>query len=202
MLIMSFHYFVQEDSGILDGKVLKDTLWYKLSFFTHITFGGIAITLGPFQFLNQWIEGKPSLHKTLGYVYSAAVVIASCTGLIIAQFAMGGVITQIGFSTLSIIWFFSLIVSIKKVLQRDICAHKKWMQINYALTFSAITQRSILLFAFMPSFSFMPIYQLSSWLSWIINLLVVMYFIRKSASDTVTDLEAHHQGRPFGYPSS
>lgn len=179
MLIMSLHYFTQEDAGILKGKIIKDTLWYQICFYIHIALGLIAILVGPFQFLD-WIIRKTNIHRKIGYLYVLAVGISSMTGLVIAQFAMGGIITRIGFSTLSILWLYSLIQAMRKVLSGDINAHQKWMRINYAFTFSSITQRLILLFAFIPSFSFMPVYQTSSWLSWMLNLGIVLYFINKN----------------------
>ncbi len=177
MLVMSLHYFSEEDAGILKDKALKDTLWYRMSFLTHIFFGLTAILIGPFQLINRLVQSQPKIHKKLGYVYFIAVAISSLTGFLIAQFAMGGMITRIGFSTLSCIWFISLLIALRKILNGDIKAHRTWMTINYALTFSSLTQRTILLFAFIPSLSFMPVYQLSSWLSWIFNLALVLYFI-------------------------
>ncbi|MEL6657264.1 MAG: DUF2306 domain-containing protein [Bacteroidota bacterium] len=179
MLAMSLHFFGGEDSGILRNKVVKDTTWYRLSFFTHITFGLVAILAGPFQFIGKLIQKRPRLHKGIGYLYSLAVVAASTTGLVIAQFAIGGTVTMIGFSILSILWFGSLVIALRKIYLRDVAAHMRWMKINFALTFSAITQRTILLFAFIPYFSFMPIYQLSSWLSWTFNLTLVLVVLGK-----------------------
>ncbi|MEM6802533.1 MAG: DUF2306 domain-containing protein, partial [Bacteroidota bacterium] len=105
-----------------------------------------------------------------------AVLISSLGSLLIAPYAMGGWITHLGFSTLGILWFLSLILALRSILKGRIQAHKNWMYINYALTFSSITQRSILLFAFIPGIAFMPVYQLSSWLSWIINLTILSLF--------------------------
>lgn len=179
MLIMSLHYFSPEASGILKNKLLKDTLWYRFTFCTHIAFGLVAILLGPFQFIDSLVQKRSRIHKKIGYTYSLAVAISSLAGLVIAQFAMGGMITRVGFSCLSIIWFYSLFLALKSVFAGDIVEHEKWMKINYALTFSSITQRTILLFAFLPALSFMPVYQLSSWLSWILNLSIVLFFISK-----------------------
>lgn len=190
MLIMSLHFFGGEDSGILRNKVVKDAAWYRLSFFTHISFGLIAILTGPFQFMSKLLEKWPKLHKRIGYVYCLAVVAASTTGLVIAQFAMGGTVTKIGFSILSILWFGSQVVALGKIFSKDVAAHKKWMTINFALTFSSITQRTILLFAFIPYFSFMPIYQLSSWLSWIFNLTLVLIVLGKKKENKEAVLHA------------
>lgn len=184
MLIMGLPYLFQHDFGILKGKAFKDTLWYQLAFFAHISFGLIAIIIGPFQFMDQLIHQYRNIHKKLGYLYVAGVGISSLAGLIIAPFAMGGIITSIGFSILALLWFSSLLLALKKVLTGNIKAHRKWMQINYALTFAAITQRTLLLLAFLPNLSFMPIYQLSAWLPWMFNLMLVFLLINKEESYT------------------
>ncbi|MEL6638219.1 MAG: DUF2306 domain-containing protein [Bacteroidota bacterium] len=182
MLLMSLHYFGPSNSGILKNKVLQDTGWYRLAFFTHISGGLLAILSGPFQFMNRWIQQRPGVHKKMGYGYGLAVASSSLAGLVIAPFAMGGRITQVGFATLATLWFGSLVMAMLKIRAGAVDAHRSWMTINYALTFSAITQRSILLLAFLPSISFMPVYQLSSWLSWLFNLLVVLFFVERRRS--------------------
>lgn len=177
---MSLHYYQSEATGILKGKVLKDTLWYRITFLTHVTGGLLAILLGPFQFMEKLLLERRNLHKKLGYVYSVSVASSAMAGLVIAQFAMGGLPTRLGFSTLSLLWGSSLIMGVHQAIRGDIVAHKKWMQINYALTFSSVTQRTILLFAFVPSFSFMSVYQASAWVSWMFNLAVVLLFNLRS----------------------
>ncbi|MCH2081382.1 MAG: DUF2306 domain-containing protein [Saprospiraceae bacterium] len=181
MLIMSTPYFETANAGILKYKILKDTPWYRMTFLIHILFGLFAILSGPLQFMGSIIRRKP-IHKTLGYIYTLGVFIASISGLVIAQFAMGGITTQVGFSIMSLLWFSSLIIALQQIYAGNIKAHKRWMTISYAITFSAITQRSILLLAFIPTVSFMPVYQLSSWLSWMINLTIVLVFMPAEAS--------------------
>ncbi|MEO0337899.1 MAG: DUF2306 domain-containing protein [Bacteroidota bacterium] len=182
MTIMSIHYFTEPASGILGRKVFKDALWYQAAFYAHIGFGLIAILTGPIQFIKAFIEKRERMHRVLGYIYSGSVACSSLSGLIIAQFAMGGLPTQIGFSVLAVLWFTSLMMALKHIFAGHIQAHQSWMMINYALTFAAITQRTMLLFAFIPGLDFMPIYQWSAWLPWMINLVLVSLFINKRRS--------------------
>ncbi|MEL6866436.1 MAG: DUF2306 domain-containing protein [Bacteroidota bacterium] len=179
MMIMSFRYFVEDNAGILNGKVIKEQLWYKITFLIHIAMGILAIATGPIQFIDPILRRAPWLHKIIGYGYSLGVLLSGCSGLIIAQYAMGGIITSVGFSSLAIIWLGSLFMALKNILQGKVAAHKAWMTINYALTFSSITQRTILLFAFIPSFSFIVVYQISAWLCWLFNIGVACYIISR-----------------------
>ena len=178
MIIMSFQYFTIPNSGILEGKAFKSALWYKAAFLVHIALGIVAILLGPFQLWKPLMEKRRTTHRLLGYIYSVAVLISSITGLVIAQFAMGGLVTQVGFSILALLWFTSLTLALNHIVQGRVQDHQFWMNINYALTFAAITQRTMLLLAFIPTWRFMPIYQLSAWLPWMINLSIVLLLAR------------------------
>ncbi len=182
MLLMSFHYLIGEDSGILKGKVLQDIHWYRTSLRAHILMGIAAIFIGPFQLIPAMVRKRPRLHRTLGYMYTLAVASSALTGLNIAQHAMGGMITRIGFSLLALLWLGSLVYALLNIRKRNIRQHQKGMLINYALTFAAITQRTLLLFAFLPAFDFMPIYQLSAWLPWMFNVSIALYLIKDKKS--------------------
>ena len=178
MIVMSIHYFHSEPSGILRGNDMTPISWYRLAFLTHIGGGLVAITTGPFQFIGKLRNKRPQLHRRLGYLYSAAVFSSGLAGLVIAPFSMGGITTAIGFSLLSLLWMISLGKALLTIRAGQINEHRKWMFFNYAFTFAAITQRSLLLFAMLPFFSFMPIYKLSAWLPWMINLFIASRLLK------------------------
>ncbi len=185
MFLMSLHYFQSDDSGILSQKDIKDRLWYLLSFRGHIFFGLIAISSGPIQFVRKVREQYLFLHKFLGYIYCFSVFSSSLTGLLIAQFSMGGWVTSIGFSLLSLLWFLTTYMAIHAVRTGDINQHKLWMYLSYGLSFSAITQRSLLLIPLLTTVDFMPVYQLSSWLPWMLNLMLGYTLYLRSRVSTV-----------------
>ncbi len=180
MLIMSMHFFQQEISGILKYKVISSNFIFRLCFKTHILFGMLAIFTGPVQFLNNLRNKHLRFHRRLGYVYFISVLISSVMGLIIAQYAMGGIISTIGFSLLAIAWMGSAILAIVTIRKKKITAHKKWMFVNYGLTFAAIPQRTLLLVPLLIDMEFISIYRLSAWLPWILNTLIALYLFRKS----------------------
>ena len=93
---------------------------------------------------------------------------------------MGGWITTIGFSALSIAWLYTTIKAISSIRKGDILNHKKWMFLSYGLTFSAIIQRTLLLIPLLTETPFMPIYQLSAWLPWMLNLTIAYYLYERS----------------------
>ncbi|MEM9848712.1 MAG: hypothetical protein AAF847_12530, partial [Bacteroidota bacterium] len=52
----------------------------------------------------------------------------------------------------------------------------------FALTFASITQRTILLFAFLPIIDFLTVYQISAWASWLFNLTLLAYVERRKTA--------------------
>ncbi len=180
MVVMSLHYFQSDSAGILKRKEFANSFWYLFSFRTHIFLGLVAIVIGPFQFVKKIRGTYKILHRIIGYVYTVSVLFSGLAGLIIAQFAMGGWITTIGFSALSITWLYTTIKAISSIRGGDILNHKKWMFLSYGLTFSAIIQRTLLLIPLLTETPFMPIYQLSAWLPWLLNLSIAYYLYKRS----------------------
>ena len=176
MIGMSTHYFQGEDSGILSGKTFQAAWWYRAAFFLHISGGLMAISTGPFQFTRQ----RKAWHIPLGYVYALSVGLSSLSGLLIAPFAMGGWLARVGFTMLGVLWAGSLGLAMGSLSRRDFAQHRVWMLVNYALTFSSITQRSILALTLITPISFITIYQASAWLCWILNLSVAASIIHKT----------------------
>lgn len=170
MIAMSTHYLWQANTGILRSNPATEYWWYVFVFRMHIGLGLIAISTGPFQLIKGLRKRKPRLHKSVGYVYLLSVALSSFAGISVAPFSLGGLSTHIGFSVLGILWFSSTFLSLYFILRGDIQAHQRWTYFSFALTFAAITQRTLLLVPLLTACPFMPIYQLSAWLPWMLNL--------------------------------
>ena len=181
MVIMSLHYFQSDAAGILKRKEIANSSWFLFTFRLHIFLGLVAIFIGPFQFIKKIRNTYKTSHKVIGYVYTASVLSSGLAGLIIAQFAMGGWITAIGFSVLSIAWLFTTIMAINSIRCGKVLSHKKWMFLSYGLTFAAITQRTLLLIPLLTEVPFMSIYQLSAWLPWLLNLSIAYSCYKRSS---------------------
>jgi uncharacterized membrane protein len=180
MIVMSLHYFQSDSAGILKRKEISDSFWYLLTFRTHIFLGLVAISIGPFQFIKKLRFNYKTVHKVIGYIYTTSVLLSGLLGIIIAQFAMGGWITTIGFSSLSLIWIYTTVKAITYIRDGNVLQHKKWIFLSYGLTFAAITQRTLLLIPLLTEIPFMPIYQLSAWLPSLINLSIAYFLFKRS----------------------
>lgn len=180
MLFMSLHFFQHEISGILKYKEIASQSLFRLCFKSHILFGIIAIFTGPTQFLTRFRNKYLSLHRKIGYLYFASVVISSLMGLIVAPYAMGGIISSTGFSLLAVFWLVSALAALVAIRKKNLTLHKRWMFINYGLTFAAITQRTMLLIPLLTGLEFLPVYRASAWLPWMLNTLIALYLFRQS----------------------
>lgn len=180
MVVMSLHYFQSDKAGILKRKEIADSFWYLFTFRTHIFLGLVAIVIGPFQFMKKIRNNQKTFHRVIGYIYTVSIFFSGLSGLAIAQFAMGGWKTTVGFSILSLAWLYTIIKAISSIRVGEVLNHKKWMFLSYGLTFSAITQRTLLLIPLLTEIKFIPIYQLSAWLPWLLNLSIAYLLFKRS----------------------
>lgn len=178
MLIMSMHYYQGPESGILKSKAAASSSLYLAIFFTHITGGLVGIFVGPIQFIKRLRQRFPIVHRTIGMVYLLAIFSSGLAGLYIAPFAMGGRSAQLGFFLLALAWLGTTAQSVRHLLAGHYKVHGQWMIRSYALTFAAIPQRLLLLVPLFSAIDFIPIYRLSAWLPWLLQLVIAEAIIR------------------------
>jgi hypothetical protein len=175
--------------GLLQTKPreLLQSRLYLAVFFTHISFGGMALLTGWSQFSEQFRSQHLKTHRFLGTVYVISVLLSSLGGLTIAFFATGGIISTTGFAGLALSWLFTLIKAYSSILNKNLQDHQDWMIRNYALTFAAVTLRIWLPFSQAGlHMDFNSAYRIISWLCWIPNLVVAELIVRKNRSALLT----------------
>lgn len=155
--------------------------YYKIAFFSHVYSSIIVILLGLTQF-SKTIRNQFSLiHKLNGITYILlTLLIASPSGLVMAYHANGGLISQISFSILSILWFVFTLKAYQSIKNKEYQKHRDFMIRSYALTLSAISLR-LLKYGVVTIFELPPIdtYKIVSVLGWAINLGIAEIIIRK-----------------------
>ncbi len=154
---------------------------WRYAFYIHVFTSTFVLFLGIFQFIDRLVYGYPRLHRAIGLIYVSIVVLLSGpSGLIMGYYGNGGLYAQISFMTLALLWIGFTATAYLLALRRDIESHQNFMLRSYALTLSAITLRS---YAFIiPRLIHMnggDEYVLIAWLSWIPNLLIAEFLIRK-----------------------
>src|ERR1700722_14516433 len=104
------YYFAHSDNPALLATKPAELLasyFYRGSFYTHITFGGIALLIGWVQFSKKIRAKNLSLHRTIGKMYMVAVALSGTGGVIIAMNADGGLVCVMGFGLLAVLWLFT-----------------------------------------------------------------------------------------------
>ncbi|MBN8585157.1 MAG: DUF2306 domain-containing protein [Ignavibacteria bacterium] len=158
-----------------------DIPFYKLAFFTHVYTAMLVLPAGFTQFSVYIRRSYPQVHKYTGWLYAAVLILlAGPSGLYMGIYANGGLISQVSFVLLAILWIVFTIIAVVKAIQGDYKAHREFLIRSFALTLSAITLRAwkyLLVFLFEPRP--MDVYQVVAWLGWIPNLIIAELIIRK-----------------------
>ncbi|NER15463.1 DUF2306 domain-containing protein [Leptobacterium flavescens] len=177
-------YFITDNmtQGLLASKssaLLGNQLW-RLAFYLHISFGGLALLSGFSQFFRKSHTRLLKLHRNLGKLYVFSVLISAVSGFYISFYATGGLVPAMGFATLAVLWLYTTSQAYLHIRKKNIESHKSWMKRSYALCFAAVTLR-LWLPVFIAGFGmeFVPSYRIIAWLCWVPNLAIVEYYIRK-----------------------
>lgn len=174
---------VMRTHGLLQTKPaeLLQSRLYLVVFFTHISFGGLALLIGWCQFSAQFRSRYLNLHRAIGKVYVISVILSSVSGFTIAYFATGGIISSLGFMGLAIGWLFSIVKGYNSILKKNLQEHQAWMIRNYALTFAAVTLRIWLPFSQGAlHMDFNAAYRIISWLCWVPNVFIAELVVRRT----------------------
>lgn len=183
-LYPTIYFLIDRKFGLLNSKpveLLTNILW-NIGFYLHIIFGGIALFIGWTQFSPKMRNRRMALHRKLGKVYVAAVLISAFAGICIGFFATGGWVSSAGFICLGIIWFYTTLKAYLHIKRGEIQKHQKMMIYSYAACFAAVTLRIWLPILTMVYGDFSKAYLVVAWLCWIPNLIVAYLITRRAAN--------------------
>lgn len=160
---------------------LRDGVSFHFPFVVvHALTAGVALLTGPWQFVGR-IRRHRRLHRYLGRVYLIAVVPASLSGIVLAGLTTAGPVAGLGFALLDLAWVSTAAAGYLAARDHRYADHRRWMIRNFSLTFAGVMLRvwvALLMAAQLPhdrAYSFVP------WLSWVPNLLVVEWSLRRSS---------------------
>ena len=146
--------------------------------YLHIGFGAVAILSGALQFNTALRQRNLSLHRQLGRVYVTSIAISGCAGLLLAQNATGGLMSQTGFGALALIWLATTAMAFGMIRRRKVTAHREWMIRSYSLTLAAATLRLYLGLSVVLDIPFLQAYPVIAWLCWVPNLVLAELYVR------------------------
>ena len=172
----------------------NDSPVFRAGFYVHITTSLLVLVAGLLQFLPVLARRGPGLHRRLGKFYIMGILaLAAPSGLILAHFANGGLVAQVGFTLQCGVWWLCTWRAYRAARQRLWPLHVDWMLRSYAVTLAALALRGesyIMYYVFETK----PIetYLTVTWLSWVGNLVLVeilleaglgRYFLREFMPD-------------------
>lgn len=176
--LLSLRYFVISPEIASGPPLGKRFAEYIVPLLFHAGGGVVALLLGPWGFWGALRRNKYlQIHRWMGRVYLAAVLVGGVAGLYMALTAFGGLPTRIGFSMLALLWLSTGGMAYGLIRRREVARHREWMIRNYALTFSAVTLRLWLPVFLSLGYTFPEAYTTVAWLCWFPNLLIAEMII-------------------------
>ncbi|RYY39130.1 MAG: DUF2306 domain-containing protein [Chitinophagaceae bacterium] len=158
-------------------------LW-KAAFYTHVFSSLLTLLAGFIQFSTQARSSYPRLHRWMGRVYVAGILLVNVpAGFVLAVYANGGIPSKIAFVLLDVLWAVFTWKGYSSARSGNFHAHRDFMIRSYALTLSALTLRSwkIVFFSF-TALTPALIYQIDAWLGFVPNLLLAEWMVRHRRS--------------------
>jgi uncharacterized membrane protein len=185
LLLITVQYIpINNDVAFLNLKQEEIKLThYRIAFFSHVYSSILVIAFGVSQFSRTIKNRFPTIHRLNGKAYILLILLVSGpSGLIMSYYANGGLLAQISFSILSILWIYFTLQAFLFVKKGNYRKHRDFMIRSYALTLSAISLR-LFKFGIVYFFELPPMdtYKIVSILGWTVNLAIAELIIRKPA---------------------
>ncbi len=173
------------------ARYATESLFRQAALYVHIFASGIALVLGPFQFLSRLRGRWPSVHRWMGRIYLVGILLGGLSAFIIAPGIISGMVGEMGLISLAILWLWTGWMAYRNIRAGNIQIHRDWMTRNYALTFAAVTLRlwlgtligtqvPLLETKYAGDFDalFVEVYRVVMWISWVPNLIVAEMIIQ------------------------
>jgi uncharacterized membrane protein len=158
---------------------------------THIFLGSVALLAACLQVWPWLRRSRPAIHRLSGRVYVGAALSASICAMIISPMGLHGANQRVSNTMLALLWFGTTLAGFRAIRQRRFADHRRWMLRSVALVFSIVAFRvwMFVIFAVFVPETFTggevdpaaldQAIGLSSWVSWVVNLLIVEWWLHR-----------------------
>ena len=163
---------------LVPDDVAANSFFTPLGLRLHITGAAVALLVGPWQFVRGLRSRAPAVHRTMGHLYVAGVLVGGVAGGAIALGTASGPVAGSGFLALAVAWLVTTAVALQKIRRRDVAAHQRWMLRSFALTFAAVTLRLYLGITGAGGVDYDTAYRVIAWVAWVPNLVVMELWVR------------------------
>ena len=141
-------------------------------FKAHMVSSALALLLIPAVIA---MRRRPDVHRMLGRVLGAFVVIGGLTALPVAIFSQSPVAARAGFFAQGLVWMALLAFGIMAIRRGNRVRHVQMMLAMAAVTTGAVWFRLMTGSAIYFGLPFEPIYAFAAWAGWIVPLSIVLY---------------------------
>ena len=148
--------------------------------FLHVTFGGIFLTLAPYQFSSRIRNRYVRFHRWSGRVLVVVAIPVGLSGLLLAAlFPHGGPGAASAAFVAGALFLVALLRACIAIRRRDVARHREWMIRMFSIGLGIATVRvvGLLLFAITGA-RFQDIAGLSFWVGWVSTLAAAELWIR------------------------
>jgi hypothetical protein len=159
--------------GILPEKFIarQDPAW-NAALYIHLPAGVICLLTPIVLFARKYFRQSLNLHQVIGKVYVWITIALVCpTGMYLALYAKGGLITQVGFMIQGILLGIFTWQGYRAALHYNRVAHVAFMIRSYAVAAVVLSFRLLHIVFFMLSVPYHDNYAISQWLGLTGNLL-------------------------------
>jgi uncharacterized membrane protein len=175
------------DPEVYFPQQLEPYLQHEFALGVHVLSGMLALLIGPFQFVRRLRRRFVPLHRFMGATYVASATALGVTGLILAPTAYTGLVASAGFTVLDLAMLFTTWTAVRMILAGRYAEHRRWMIRSFSLIMAGVMLRVWtaiyvgLAAVGIVDFSFETAYAAISWLCWVPNLLLAIWFTRRPA---------------------
>jgi uncharacterized membrane protein len=174
------------DAGLAANYVARPTA-IQAALYVHMVAGGLALGLSPLQLAARVRARAPRLHRLVGRVVIAAMIVGGLSGVVLSTVNAAGPVGTAGFGLLGALWVVFPVLGLLAIRRRDVPAHRRWMARGFALTYAGVMLRVWLLlllnvqdaFGIPEGLAFDRAYVLMPFLCWVPNLLVAELYLRR-----------------------
>lgn len=159
--------------GILPEKAIarQGVIW-NIAFYVHLPTGILCLLSPIILFSRLFIKRALHLHQVVGKIYVWITLLLVCpTGMYLALYAKGGLITQTGFMLQGILLAWFTYKGYAAIQQKDKTGHVQHMIRSYAVASVVLSFRIFHILFFLLNVPYQDNYAISQWLGLTGNLL-------------------------------
>lgn len=149
----------------------------------HVFGSMVALVTGPFQLHPGLRRLALPMHRWMGRAFLLlGVAVGGLAGLFLAFNAFGGLPARAGFTGMALAWLGTGWMAYRAIRNGRIATHRRWMIRCYAVTLAAVTLRIQLGTGQALDIPFATFYPWTAWLSWVPNLFVAEWWLRRNST--------------------